>query len=113
MSWANRLFLDVKVPAYQGDPARSMQQMVEHIKTVSNASSSFNDIDDYTMCLAHEHEAFKDRLPFQRGGRGSAIHCISFAADMMTGRHSPVSDAQTKHLRIILRVLMNTPNPDL
>ena len=63
------------------------------------------------MILAHENPTFKDRLPLQLKGNGCAIHCISFAVDVMSGHHASLTDAQTEPLRKVLRALLNTSTP--
>jgi hypothetical protein len=63
------------------------------------------------MILAHENPMFKDRLPLQLKGNGCAIHCISFAVDVMSGHHASLTDAQTEPLRKVLRAILNTSCP--
>jgi hypothetical protein len=71
----------------------------------------FSDIKNYQMILAHENPTFKDSLPLQLKGNGCAIHCISFAVDVMSGHHASLTDAQTEPLRKVLRALLNTSTP--
>jgi len=100
-------------PYFKGDPEKAVKNLKSFLEeyTKEDPLSQFTDINDYTFLLAHENESFRDKLPLQLTGCGCAIHCISFAVDMMKGSHFPISDEQTKHLRKVLRALINTSQP--
>ena len=82
-----------------------MRKFKEYISAVSDGESVFKDIFSYEEFLAHN---FFREIPIQKGGCGCAIHCLSFAANLMSGVHVRISDFQTKYLRVMFAALLNS-----
>jgi hypothetical protein len=105
--------LHLRRPVFKGNPTGAAHKLKCYISECAKNDHlcGFSDIENYQMILAHENPTFKDRLPLQLKGNGCAIHCISFAVDLMSGHHASLTDAQTEPLRKVLRALLNTSTP--
>jgi hypothetical protein len=90
-----------------GNPELAMIHIKEYISYVSDSSSLFADVWQYSVSYAHE-EFRPWILPRQTYGNGCALHCLSFAANIMSEQHVRVSDHDTNTLRYMFRVLLNT-----
>ena len=93
-----------------GNPELAVIHLKEYISYVSDSNSMFADIWQYSVSYAHE-EFRPWNLPRQYSGNGCALHCLSFAANMMSEQHVQVSDHDTDILRYMFRVLLNTSEP--
>ena len=90
-----------------GNPELAVIHIKEYISYVSDSSSLFADVWHYSVSYAHE-EFRSWNLPRQKSGNGCALHCLAFAANMLSGKHVHISDTETKVIRSLFRILLNT-----
>jgi hypothetical protein len=90
-----------------GNPELAVIHIKEYISYVSDSSSLFADVWHYSVSYAHE-EISHWQLPWQLQGNGCALHCLSFAANMLSGKHIQITDSDTQVIRSLFRILLNT-----
>ena len=90
-----------------GNPELAVIHIKEYISYVSDSSSLFADVWHYSVSYAHE-EISHWQLPWQHQGNGCALHCLSFAANMLSGKHVQITDSDTQVICSLFRILLNT-----
>ena len=78
-----------------------MERIKLFLQSCSDGQSLFKDIDEYTSAIAQDVLPWR-RLPFQAGGNGCALHCIAFAANLLTQHHVRFTDADTVEMRMVV-----------